>query len=459
MKLFGGRTASGAGAGTEQDSSVTKGQKSGPEPPAEPAGPETFHAVRGERSTTLVNRARSLQSRITDGLAIGLMSLLALGALVGYYAHTLKRGSHALAQAQRAAGVQAQGDSHLPPLGPIVGPKLAPPAASPPPAPSLAQTLLGPAPELPSPPPSVWNRAPSLANTSPPTSAAHSVAGSLRLRALEQQLEGPVFAQSSAATGQVGTGAPEEPDTPSTNAPAGPPWESEAAGLRPVSSSEPRRDSLAALLQPTVTPAAQASVLPTQRFLLPKGASIDCTLETAIDSTLPGMTTCVTATDTFSADGTVVLLERGTQLVGETRGEVQQGQARVFVLWTEARAPSGVVVPLDSPATDALGRSGLAGKVNTHFWQRFGAAILVSVIDGGVQAGIQATGNGGTVIVNPATSEQIMTDVLQGTINIPPTIVVHQGTRVEVLVARDVDFRSVYRLTLAHRVLGAAGSP
>ena len=91
-------------------------------------------------------------------------------------------------------------------------------------------------------------------------------------------------------------------------------------------------------------------MLPTQRLLLPKGAFLDCTLETAIDSTLPGMTTCVLATDTFSADGTVVLLERGTKLVGETRGQVRQGAARLFVLWTEARTPRGVVVPLASPA-------------------------------------------------------------------------------------------------------------
>ena len=90
-------------------------------------------------------------------------------------------------------------------------------------------------------------------------------------------------------------------------------------------------------------------VLPTRRFLLAKGAFIDCTLETAIDSTLPGMTTCVTATDTFSADGRMVLLERGTKLVGETRGEVAQGRARIFVLWTEARTPTGVVVPLELP--------------------------------------------------------------------------------------------------------------
>src|SRR4029077_14912833 len=136
------------------------------------------------------------------------------------------------------------------------------------------------------------------------------------------------------------------------------------------------------LLSASVTPAAQARVLTSRRFLLPKGAFIDCTLETAIDSTLPGMTTCITAADTFSADGKVVLLERGTKLVGETRGQVQQGQARVFVVWAQARTPAGVVVSLDSPGTDELGRSGLPGEVHRHFWQRFGAAMLISLWDG-----------------------------------------------------------------------------
>jgi type IV secretion system protein VirB10 len=186
---------------------------------------------------------------------------------------------------------------------------------------------------------------------------------------------------------------------------------------------------------------------------LAKGAFIDCTLETAIDSTLPGMTTCITATDTFSADGTVVLLERGTKLIGETRGQVQQGAARVFVLWSEARAPTGVVIPLDSPGTDELGRSGLAGEVDHHFWSRFGAAILVSTIDGAVQAAVQSSSRGsGAVIYSPAASEDIVTDVLKSTVNIPPTVTKRNGDRIQVLVARDLDFRSVYELHTAQPV-------
>jgi type IV secretion system protein VirB10 len=206
---------------------------------------------------------------------------------------------------------------------------------------------------------------------------------------------------------------------------------------------------LGALLRPGVSATVRAQVLPTQRLLLPKGAFIDCTLETAIDSTLPGMTTCVMATDTFGVDGQVVLLERGTKLIGETRGQVQQGSARVFVLWTEARTPTGVIVPLASPGADELGRSGLPGVVNNHFWQRFGAAILVSVIDGAVDGAVQSAGSGsgrGTVVVNPSATQGVMTEVLKGTINIPPTVVKRQGDRIQILVARDLDFRSVYEL-------------
>ena len=148
----------------------------------------------------------------------------------------------------------------------------------------------------------------------------------------------------------------------------------------------------------------------------------------------------------FYKHRTVVLLERGTKLVGETRGQVQEGAARIFVLWTEARTPTGVVVPLASPGTDELGRSGLPGEVNRHFWDRFGAAILLTVINGAVRGAVQSQTNGSSVIVGPSTSSDVMTEVLKSTLAIPPTVTKAQGDRIQVFVARDVDFRPVYAL-------------
>ena len=413
--------------------------------------------VAGERGTASVNRVRSLQSRLSNVLAAALMCALGIGALTWYYAHVFARNAHAVQLARRASAHAASGDAPLPPLGAFTARSVAAAASAAPP-PTIAQEVLGPPPQLPTPAETAaWNQATALARFSPSARPAAVVPGARPVSALGREFGGPVFAASS---GPGSSAESASAPAPAETGMSGPPWTVAPPSNTPERSPAAAGDTLATLLRPSVTPAAQASLLPTERFLLPKGAFIDCTLETAIDSTLPGMTTCVTATDTFSVDGSIVLLERGTKLVGETRGDVRAGQARLFVLWTEARTPNGVIVPLNSPGTDALGRAGLSGKVNTHFWERFGAAILVSVIDAGVQAGIQSTNSGGSVIVNPSSSEEVMTGILQSTVNIPPTITVHQGARIQVLVARDVDFRSVYRLAMAEPTsLAGGGSP
>jgi type IV secretion system protein VirB10 len=365
--------------------------------------------VAGERGESAVQRPPPLQSRVTNILVMGFLGTAALGLLGWYYAQSLGSENRARTAAQSSAQDKAKGEMALPPLGRVD-----------PPPPGL-RNLLGPPPD--EPPAEIleaWRRpakAPPVGHL-PAAGPAGKSPAQLRL---ERRLAGPAFAGPGRG-GAAAAGAP--------------------AGVGPASGGD-----LAALLQPTVTEAASARVLPTQQLLLPKGAFLDCTLETAIDSSLSGMTTCVLATDSFGADGSVVLLERGTKLVGETRGQVRAGSARIFVLWTEARTPKGVVVPLVSPGTDELGRAGLPGKVNRHFFERFGAAILVSVIDGAVQAGIQSQREeGDTLIVNPSISSQVMTEVLKSTISIPPTVVKPQGDRIQVLVARDLDFRSVYEL-------------
>jgi type IV secretion system protein VirB10 len=73
--------------------------------------------------------------------------------------------------------------------------------------------------------------------------------------------------------------------------------------------------------------------------------------------------------------------------------------------------------------------------------------MLVSIIGAGFEGAAQSTrGGNGTVIVDPSATQGVMTEVLKGTINIPPTVTKQQGDRIQILVARDLDFRSVYEL-------------
>ena len=68
-------------------------------------------------------------------------------------------------------------------------------------------------------------------------------------------------------------------------------------------------------------------------------------------------------------------------------------------------------------------------------------------VDGAVQGGVQAASRSGSAVVYaPASSQDVLTEVLKGTVNIAPTVVKRNGDRIQVFVARDVDFRSVYEL-------------
>lgn len=96
--------------------------------------------------------------------------------------------------------------------------------------------------------------------------------------------------------------------------------------------SAPRGDGgrLGSMLSAVDTPGVRARRMPNRTFLLPKGTFIDCILETKVDTTVPGMTSCVIPRPLYSADGKVLLIERGSKVIGEYKGAVENGLNRIF---------------------------------------------------------------------------------------------------------------------------------
>ncbi|NTF10655.1 TrbI/VirB10 family protein [Agrobacterium rubi] len=194
--------------------------------------------------------------------------------------------------------------------------------------------------------------------------------------------------------------------------------------------------------------------------MIPEGTLIPGILETAINSDLPGQIRAITSQDVYSFDGRRILIPTGTRLIGEYQSEVTRGQKRIFVIWTRLLRDDGVTVRLNSIGTDSLGRSGLTGLVDNKWRERFGSAILLSIVGTGSSyltgygsGSYSSNGNGDSNSDRAAelareTIAQTFSDManqaLAENLKIPPTISVHQGERIFVYVRQDLDFSALY---------------
>ena len=173
---------------------------------------------------------------------------------------------------------------------------------------------------------------------------------------------------------------------------------------------------------------------------IPKGAVMQAVLETALDSTRGGPARAIISRDIKGFDGTRVLVPRGSRLYGEYKSDVSAGQNRAMIQWVRLMRPDGAVINLDSPSADPLGRAGVKGRVNSHFFEKFGGAILQSSLNLGVALATRNVANGTLVLGLPGSTQTLGLPPPEA---VRPTIKVLQGTPVSVFVARDLDFTKV----------------
>ena len=204
-------------------------------------------------------------------------------------------------------------------------------------------------------------------------------------------------------------------------------------------------------LDRSATPSVQARLLGDRNMIVPKGTLFLCNLKTRVVSATSGFIGCQVTRNILSDSGRVLLIERGSHLDGEYRiVSVKPGVTRIPVLWTRVRTPQGVTIDLESPATGALGESGLGGFVDNRWAERLGAAVMLSFVNDALKYAIASqSSNDSTTVLLPNTTDQgskLAEKVLETTINIPPLLYQNQGGVVGVYVSRDLDFSSVYEL-------------
>lgn len=184
---------------------------------------------------------------------------------------------------------------------------------------------------------------------------------------------------------------------------------------------------------------ARALHLKDPDFTLVEGKVIGAILETAVQSDAVGKLRALSTEPVYGYNGKRLLIPQGSRFIGEYQTALKHGRTRLFAIWTRAITPDNISINLDSPGIGPLGRAGMSGYVDSHFWERFGASLMLSIIGSAV-----ADTDDRRVQSVSRDFHSSAAIALESSINIPPTFHKHHGERIRIFVAHDINFRNLY---------------
>lgn len=179
--------------------------------------------------------------------------------------------------------------------------------------------------------------------------------------------------------------------------------------------------------------------------ILHEGSIIPAVVARAINSDLPGQVELRTTRDVFdSVSAKVLVIPRGTRAIGVYSSDINAGQDRVLVTFHRLIFPDGRNVYLgNAQGADREGASGFNDRVNTHFWKTVGSSLLLAAIARVAENGDSTTINiGGSSGTSTNSAGEIMVNTSESMLgkyaNMQPTIEIRPGTRVNILVNKDI---------------------
>jgi type IV secretory pathway VirB10-like protein len=176
-----------------------------------------------------------------------------------------------------------------------------------------------------------------------------------------------------------------------------------------------------------------------------EGTFLEGVVTNRIDGEFKGPILVMMTTDYYSHDHQQLLLPQGTRLIGEVESVNSGQQRKLIAVFHRAVCPDGFSVDLDNfTGLDPLGTTGLATKVNNHYFSTFAAAAAIGGLGGLAQVGnggIGVVGSDPTVFIRngiTAQTGQEAEQILNHFLNRLPVITLKEGSRARIYIARDI---------------------
>jgi type IV secretion system protein TrbI len=225
----------------------------------------------------------------------------------------------------------------------------------------------------------------------------------------------------------------------------------ESAGLRPpaptqVASLESGPPQIARRADYADVYGDRAILAPVSPYELKAGTVIPAALLTAVDTEREGRVLAVVTENVFdTVTGEYLLIPQGARLLGRYNGDQTYGERRAFLVWERIIFADGRSLTLaKEPGVDSSGASGVSGRVDRRLGQLVVASLFSGVITTlGEAARRDGEGKSGSLLGDAGDAASIEAARVGGRLidrelEVKPTIRIAQGSRVQVLLTRDL---------------------
>jgi type IV secretion system protein TrbI len=190
----------------------------------------------------------------------------------------------------------------------------------------------------------------------------------------------------------------------------------------------------------------RAVLAPISPYELKAGTVIPAALLTAVDTEREGRILAVVTENVFdTVTGEYLLIPQGARLLGRYNGDQTYGERRAFLVWERIIFADGRSLTLaKEPGVDSAGASGVTGRVD----RRLGQLVVASLFSGmittlGEAARRDGEGKTGSLLGDAGDAASIEAARVGGRLidrelEVKPTIRIAQGSRVQVLLTRDL---------------------
>lgn len=181
------------------------------------------------------------------------------------------------------------------------------------------------------------------------------------------------------------------------------------------------------------------------RRVLTADKIIPAVLRTSINTQIPTKKIlAMVESNVYATQGRKILIPEGSSVIGNLQPVSNASDNRVNIVWKRILTPQGININLNAELNDEVGNSGLQGRVDNRWADRYGMAFLTSFLNATAQFSVPLENQRVVAMANTFSGEmsQVFTQLIREGIKILPTIKIDQGTRINISPIEDIWFKS-----------------